>query len=257
MLQPRRPLIAANWKMHLLRGEAATYCRRLKERLGAASGAVTGPEVAIFPSPTLLPTVAEELAGSAISWGGQDLHPEPQGAHTGDVSGAQLADVGCSWVLCGHSERRENHGESDEVVGSKAAMARSAGLLPLICIGETVEQRKANKTFEVLARQLRAALTSRPWPFALAYEPVWAIGTGETATPEQAQQAHAFLRRELAEILGGDSAAGVRILYGGSVKPANAAGLIVQPDIDGFLVGGASLDAGSFSDIIGSSGSGL
>jgi len=257
MAPTRRPFIAANWKMHLLRGEAAAYCRSLRERLAQSASASRGPEVAIFPSPTLLPTVAEELAGSDIAWGGQDLHAETKGAHTGDVSGAQLADVGCTWVLCGHSERRKDYGESDELVGRKAATARTAGLLPLICLGETAEERKKNQTFEVLARQLKAALESRPEPFAIAYEPVWAIGTGETANPEQAQEAHAFLRGELVKLLGEATAAGLRILYGGSVKPGNAAGLIVQEDIDGFLVGGASLDAGSFSDIIGSSGSGL
>jgi len=248
----RRALIAANWKMHLLRQEAKGFCQRLRSRLAETDHA----DVVLFPSFTLLPTVAEQLAGSAIAWGGQDVHEAAKGAHTGDVSAAQLADVGATWALCGHSERRQDHGESNDVVGRKAVAARAAGLLPLICVGETAEQRRQGATFEVLEAQLVAALAGGPWPFALAYEPVWAIGTGETASPEQAQEVHAFLREHLSRLLGAERGEKVRILYGGSVKPANAAGLFAQKDIDGFLVGGASLDADSFSDIIGSSGPG-
>ncbi|HSU83179.1 MAG TPA: triose-phosphate isomerase, partial [Thermoanaerobaculia bacterium] len=203
----------------------------------------------------LIPEVAAGLAGSRIAVGGQDLHPSPSGAHTGDVSGLQLADAGCAWVLCGHSERRQNHGESDEWVGLKvAAAARHRQLTPLICVGETRVERKEGRTFEVLARQLLAALAGGPGPFALAYEPVWAIGTGETATPEIAQEAHRFLRERMAEELGEAAAAAVPILYGGSVTPDNAAQLIVQLDLDGFLVGGASLDPQKFLAIIRCSG---
>ncbi len=241
----RRPLVGGNWKMHLLRGEAEEYCRRLVQGLGGATA-----EVVIFPSHPLLPAVSATLAGSPVACGGQDIHPEEKGAHTGDVSGAQLVDAGCAWVLCGHSERRRDHGESDELVGRKAAAAVGHGLMPLICVGETGDERQAGQTFAVLERQLNRALAARPDPFALAYEPVWAIGTGETATPEMAQEAHRFLRELLADLVGDEAAAARRILYGGSVNPDNAAELYAQPDIDGFLVGGASLDPESFLAII-------
>ena len=244
--EKRRPLIAANWKMNLLQAEAAVWCRALRSDLSGSSGQAG---VVVFPSFPLLPVVARELAGSDLAIGGQDLHPNDKGAHTGDVSGAQLADAGCTWALCGHSERRRDHGESDELVRSKAAAALRHGLTPMICLGETRDERRAGRTFEVLERQLRAALAASAAAFVLAYEPVWAIGTGETATPEMAQEAHAFLRRLL-----GERSGEVSILYGGSVTPDNAAGLIAQPDIDGFLVGGASLDPRNFLTIIRVSG---
>jgi triosephosphate isomerase len=244
----RRPLVAANWKMHLLQADAAVYCRLLRGDLPAGLRS----RVALFPSFPLLPVVSRDLAGSPVAVGGQDLHPEDQGAHTGDVSGAQLADAGCSWALCGHSERRRDHGEPDGLVGRKAAAAVRHGLTPLICVGETREERRAGETFAVLERQLRAALAGWSGGFALAYEPVWAIGTGETATPETAQEAHAFLRGVLCGIT--PDAGGVSVLYGGSVTPGNAASLGTQPDIDGFLVGGASLDPQKFLAIIRASG---
>ena len=248
----RRPLIAANWKMNLLQAEAAVWCRSLRSDLTGSSGQ---SRVVVFPSFPLLPAVARELSGSDIAVGGQDLHPNDKGAHTGDVSGAQLADAGCTWALCGHSERRRDHGESDELVARKAEAALRHGLQPMICLGETRDERHAGRTFEVLERQLRAALGNNPARFAMAYEPVWAIGTGETATPETAQEAHAFLRRLLGDVGGpGQAAEDVSILYGGSVTPDNAAGLIAQPDIDGFLVGGASLDPRNFLTIIRVSG---
>lgn len=242
----RRPIVAANWKMHHLRRDAADYCRGLATGLGDEPPA----EVLIFPPHTLLTTVAQGLEGLAAECGGQDLHPEAEGAHTGDVSGPQLADAGCRWVLCGHSERRRDHGESDGLVGRKAAAAIAHGLVPLICLGESREERQRDETRKVLRRQLAAALAVRPARFELAYEPVWAIGTGETATPETAQEAHAYLRQLLATLVGEERAAAVRILYGGSVKPDNAAALVVQPDVDGFLVGGASLDSEKFLGII-------
>jgi triosephosphate isomerase len=249
----RRTLIAANWKMHLLQAEAAVWCRVLRSDLGPEAERRAG--VLVFPSFPLIPAVARELADSAVGIGGQDLHPEDKGAHTGDVSGLQLADAGCSWALCGHSERRRDHGEPDELVGRKAAAAARCGLTPLVCVGETRDERRAGETFAVLERQVRAALeacSGGGTAFALAYEPVWAIGTGETATPEIAQEAHRFLRGLLAGILAG--AEGVSLLYGGSVTPDNAASLIAQPDIDGFLVGGASLDPQKFLAIIRASG---
>jgi triosephosphate isomerase len=241
----RRPLIGGNWKMHMLGAEAEDYCRRLLQH-----PADLVPEVVIFPSPPFLRLVSEALRGSSVACGGQDIHPADKGAHTGDVSGPQLADAGCEWTLCGHSERRQDHGESDELIGRKAVAARAHGLKPLICIGETAKERRAGDTFAVLDRQLNAALAGRPEPFALAYEPVWAIGTGETATPETAQEAHARIRETLADLIGEEAAASKRILYGGSANPGNAGDLIAQPDVDGFLVGGASLDPERFLAII-------
>jgi len=251
---PRPPLVAANWKMNLLRAEAAEYCRVLRT---GSHPLLPDLQTIVFPPFPLIPEVAAGLAGSRIAVGGQDLHPSPSGAHTGDVSGPQLADAGCAWVLCGHSERRRDHGEDDELVGRKAAAALRAGLAPLVCVGETREERHAGETFPVLERQLAAALAGlaggepgAPPRFALAYEPVWAIGTGETATSATAQEAHRHLRRELGRELGEARAAAVRILYGGSVTPDNAAALYAEPDVDGFLVGGASLDPRKFLSIM-------
>lgn len=255
----RRPLVAANWKMHHLAADAWAFCLRFtgdgcpygEATTGADS---TAPETVIFPSHPLLPAVAAGLEGSGVAWGGQDLHAEDSGAHTGDVSGAQLADAGCAWALAGHSERRHDHGEDDARVAAKIAAAVRHGLQPMFCLGETGDERQAERTWEVLDRQLAAALAvlpSDPAGFAVAYEPVWAIGTGLTATPETAQEAHAHLRQRIAAQRGAETAQAVRILYGGSVKPGNAAELIAQPDLDGFLVGGASLDAESFLAIIG------
>jgi triosephosphate isomerase len=245
----RRPLVGGNWKMHMVSAEARELSRALVARLDQPLA-----EVVLFPSAPLLPVVAEVLAGSPLAWGGQDIHVEDSGAYTGDVSGPQLADVGCSWALCGHSERRRDHGESDELVGNKALAANRNGLTPLICLGETLTERQDGDTFSVLERQLNAALAGRPDPFALAYEPVWAIGTGETATPEIAQEAHHFLRETLADLIGEAAAAAKRILYGGSANPQNVADLMALPDVDGFLVGGASLDPEKISTIIGCCG---
>jgi triosephosphate isomerase len=231
--------------MHMLRDQAVGFCRDLLTGLDEQKS-----EVVLFPSFPLLPAVADALANSAVACGGQDLHTEDKGAHTGDVSGSQLVDAGCRWVLCGHSERRSDHHEDDELVGQKALAANRYGLYPMICLGETLEERRAGRTFEVLERQLNAALQGRPDPFALAYEPVWAIGTGETATPEIAQEAHRFLRQHLADLLGDEVARVKRIVYGGSANPQNAGTLIAEPDIDGFLVGGASLDPEKFLAII-------
>ncbi len=255
----RRRIVAANWKMNLLRAEATVHVRLLRGELMEMSGQT---RVVVFPSFPLIQAVAEELAGTHfadIGVGGQDLHPEDKGAHTGDVSGAQLADSGCTWVLCGHSERRQNHGEDDAVVARKVAAALRHGLAPMICVGETRDERRAGETFQVLERQVRAALEpfgtrSEPGEMALAYEPVWAIGTGETATPEMAQEAHRFLRGLLGTVFGEDRAGDLPILYGGSATPGNAAGLIAQTDVDGFLVGGASLDPQKFLSIIRASG---
>ena len=243
----RKTIAAANWKMNHLRRDAEIWCETLGRCLAAES---PNAEILLFPSATLLPTVAAGLAEIPAAWGGQDLHPATSGAHTGDLSGPQLVDVGCTWALCGHSERRSNHHESDELVGTKARAATDHGLVPLICLGESKDERSSGATFDVLRRQLEAALAPAPATFELAYEPVWAIGTGETATPALAQEAHAFLRQELGRIANEKIAASTRILYGGSVKPDNADELIREKDIDGFLVGGASLDAEKFHAII-------
>jgi triosephosphate isomerase len=239
--------------MHLLASEARAYCRQLLAAAPPSGTGSAGVEVALFPSFPLLPVVAVELVGSAVGLGGQDLHPEQAGAHTGDVSGAQLRDAGCGWVLVGHSERRRDHGEDDALVAKKLATARRCGLAAVLCLGETREERRAGRTLEVLERQLAAALAAAPASgegWVVAYEPVWAIGTGDTATPEQAQEAHAFLRARLAALGSPELASSLRLLYGGSVKPDNAAELFAQPDVDGFLVGGASLDAAKFLAII-------
>ena len=256
-----RRIVAGNWKMNLLKGDAADFCRDLKR--GLAAPPEVDVRVVIFPSFPLIPVVSRELLDSEVEVGSQDLSPEDKGAFTGDVSGPQLADAGCTWVLCGHSERRQYHGETDEVVARKASAAVRHRLTPMICLGETRDERRAGRTLEVLERQLRAVIAGvadlEDWPFALAYEPVWAIGTGETATPEIAQEAHRFLRLTLGEILpsgtgGGDSIPSIPILYGGSATPDNSPGLSAQPDIDGFLVGGASLDPQKFLAIIRGSG---
>jgi len=250
----RRTLVAANWKMHHLAADARAFCAHLTAE-GSPYAAPSAPavEAVVFPAFPLLPGVAAGLAGTPVAVGGQDLHPADAGAHTGDVSAPQLLDAGCSWALAGHSERRHDHGEDDALVAAKIAAAVRHGLLAMVCVGETAAERRAGRTLEVLDRQLAAALAELPADagrFAVAYEPVWAIGTGDTATPDIAQQAHAHLRRRVAEARGAATADALRLLYGGSVKPGNAAELIGQRDVDGFLVGGASLDAASFLAII-------
>lgn len=244
----RRMVVGGNWKMNLLADDVRGWLDGFRAGLDRAGGLPA--EVVVFPTSLWIPRVAGALADTGVACGGQDIHPAASGAHTGDVAGPQLAAAGCTWVICGHSERRQDHGESDELVGRKAAAAVAAGLQPMICIGETGLERHAGRTFEVLDRQLAAALAAAPEPFTLAYEPIWAIGTGETATPEQAQEVHRHLRERLADRLGNEAAETRRILYGGSVKSGNAAELAAQEDIDGFLVGGASLDPREFLAII-------
>ena len=247
----RRPLVAANWKMNFVKYDAADFCRTLRRQL-ATMGAPA--RTVIFPSFPLIPVVARELVETEVAVGGQDLHPEDRGAFTGDVSGRQLADAGCSWALCGHSERRRDHHEGDELVGRKVEAASRCGLTPLVCVGESKPERQAGRTLQVLERQLRAALAGHPETFAVAYEPVWAIGTGDTATPAAAEEAHRYLRQLIGELMGEAVAAVVPILYGGSATPETAGGLIAEADVDGFLVGGASLDPQKFLAIIRHSG---
>jgi triosephosphate isomerase len=245
----RKPFIAGNWKMHGRAGEARALAAGLKERLGG----VTNVDVGIAPPFTALDTVHGEIAGTSILLGGQNLHEEPKGAFTGEISAAMLVEAGCQFVIVGHSERRQFFGETDAGVAKKLRAAAAAGLVPIVCVGETLAEREAGRTEAVVEGQIRGALTGlgdvAPG-LVVAYEPVWAIGTGRTATPEQAEEVHAKIRGWLREILGAERAEATRIQYGGSVKADNAKTLLSQPNIDGALVGGASLDAASFEAIV-------
>lgn len=210
---------------------------------------VKGAEVAVCPPAIYIPETQAQLAGTPISWGGQDVSVHESGAYTGEIAGSMLRDFDCKYVIIGHSERRTYHGESDRLVAEKFTAARNAGLVPIFCIGETLEEREAGLTEEVVGRQVDAVIdhcgAQMLGEGVIAYEPVWAIGTGKTATPEQAQEVHAFIRQRVARH-SGEVAEGLRILYGGSMKPDNAAQLMAKPDIDGGLIGGASLKAGDF-----------
>jgi triosephosphate isomerase len=243
----RRKLIAGNWKMHGSRSMAEALVSEI-----AAQRPQTA-DVLVFPPFPYLAELAARHGAGGIGFGAQDVSEhEGQGAYTGEVSAAMLADVGAQWTLVGHSERRHYHRESDELVARKFAAACAAGLTPILCIGETLEERQSGQTEAVLSRQLGAVIAHcgiAPFYTAvIAYEPVWAIGTGQTASPEQAQQAHAFIRSQL-EREDGMIARLTRLLYGGSVKAANAAALFAQPDVDGGLIGGASLTADDFLGI--------
>ena len=246
----RVPLIAGNWKLNLGPSDA----RAVAEALVPAVAGRGDVEVALFPTALSIPTVLQAVEGSGITVGVQEIHHADSGAFTGTNSPAMARSVGCAWALIGHSERRQLFGETDEGVAAKVLSALSAGLLPMVCLGETLEQRDAGQVEAVVTRQLAAALgTLRPDQVAtltLAYEPVWAIGTGRTASPEQAQEVHALLRAWLRDHYPAYVAEQVRILYGGSVKPHNAAELLSCADIDGALVGGASLKAETFAPIV-------
>ena len=245
----RRPLIAGNWKMHLTLGQSVDLAKAVKDGAAGAPG-----EIAVCVPFTALSVVSQVLQGSPVKLGAQDLFWETQGAFTGEISPAQLVDAGAKLVIIAHSERRRYFNESDEQVNKKLKAALSAGLVPILCIGETLEEREAGRTFKVLQTQLEGGLKGfAPAELAslvIAYEPVWAIGTGKTATPDQAQEAHLFIRKQCAKLYGEGFAAGVRILYGGSVTDANVDALMSQPDLDGALVGGASLKAQSFLRIM-------
>ena len=252
----RRRMVAGNWKMHGTRGSIGELVSGLRER---AQHGRPSPQVVLFPPFPYLAHVGQALnagageGNSPFLTGGQDVSAHGQGAHTGEVSAGMLVDCGCSHVLVGHSERRADFRETDELVARKFRKASGAGLIPVLCVGESLEEREAGQTSTVVARQLGAVLdlcgAAAFGSAVLAYEPVWAIGTGHTATPGQAQQVHARLRGEIARA-DAKIAAGLRILYGGSVNGANAAALFAQPDIDGGLVGGASLDVKEFWRII-------
>lgn len=246
----RRPLIAGNWKMHLSLGEAAALARAL----AASCGNCTDREVMIAPAFTALAAVAEAVRGSAIRVGAQNVAWEREGAFTGEVSPPMLTGIGVETAIVGHSERRQIFREDDTMINRRLLAALAAGLVPVLCIGETLEEREAERTFAVLEGQLRSGLqgvtTAEASRVVLAYEPVWAIGTGKTASKEQAQEVHGFLRGLLGQLFEKNIAESIRILYGGSVKPDNIDALMAQPDIDGALVGGAALTAESFERIV-------
>lgn len=246
MSHPRRPLVAGNWKMHLNRSGAVT----LAQSVAAGAGQVAAAQLAVCPPSVYIDAVRQALAGSSVAWGGQNLYHQSQGAFTGEISAGMLVDLGCRYVILGHSERRHLMGETDAMVCDKTKAALAAGLVPIVCLGELLAEREAGQTAAVIARQFQGSLAGLAADdvarLVIAYEPVWAIGTGKVATPAQAQEVHAELRRLLAERYNPATAAAVRILYGGSVKAANAAELLQQADIDGALVGGASLEAGEF-----------
>jgi triosephosphate isomerase (TIM) len=247
----RTPVIAGNWKMHGRTAEARRLAKGLRDRLAASAA---DRQIVVAPPYTALTVVASELAESPIALGAQNVHWEARGAYTGEVSAAMLIDAGCRWVIVGHSERRQFFGETDETVNRRARAALKAGLIPIVCVGETLAERDASRTLEVVERQVQAALLDLQAAdiktLCIAYEPVWAIGTGRTATPEQAEEVHAEIRRIVAEIVGDGTADRTRILYGGSVKPDNIDTLMKEPDIDGALVGGASLEVDSFGRIV-------
>lgn len=246
----RIPLLAGNWKMHGTRREALTLVHALLPRVAE----VTGREVLLAPPFTALEAVAEAIAGHRILLGAQNVHWEPKGAFTGEVSVAMLKEARCTHVIVGHSERRQYFGETDESVGKRTRAALAGGLVPIVCVGETLAQRDGETTAQVVTSQVSGALhglTSEDLArLVVAYEPVWAIGTGRTATPAQAQEVHALIRQRLGALASPAVAQGVRILYGGSVKPDNVDALMAEPDIDGALVGGASLDAEGFARIV-------
>lgn len=248
----RKPFVAGNWKMNTDSQSAVD----LAKSVAAGTGGVAGEkiDVAVIPPFVYLQSVAREIDGSSIALGAQDVYTEPKGAFTGEISVSMLKDVGCEYVLCGHSERRHVIGETDELINKKLSAVLAGGLLPILCVGELIEQRQAEKTEEVVISQVKKGLDDISIEdmekVTVAYEPVWAIGTGLTATSEQAQEVHALIRKLIAELYDEQLADKIRIQYGGSAKPGNAAELMAQADVDGLLVGGASLKADDFVAII-------
>ena len=241
----RRFLIAGNWKMHKGVGETSAFIEGL-----LATGPSPTVDVVVSPPYTSLPAAAMLLTGSSIGLAAQNVHWESSGAFTGEISGEMLSELGAEWVIVGHSERRTLFGETDRTARDRARAAQQAGLKVIYCIGETLEERESERTFQVLESQTDGLGSLSGAELVVAYEPVWAIGTGRTASPEQAQEAHAFIRGCLERAFSTEEAAGIRILYGGSLKPGNANELLSKPDVDGGLIGGASLDVDSFSAII-------
>ena len=246
----RTPMIAGNWKLHKTLDEAASLVNELKSAVAGNDNV----EVVVSPVFTALAKAVEATKGSNIKVAAQNCYPEPSGAFTGEVSVPLLKDTGCDYVIIGHSERRQLFGESDEFINKKAHAIVETGLGTILCIGETLEERESDQMFDVLRRQVRFGLkgltAEQMKGVVIAYEPVWAIGTGVTASDEQAQEAHAFIRALLTEKFDQQTGDATRILYGGSVKPGNVDGLMSQPDVDGALVGGASLKAEDFARIV-------
>ena len=244
----RKPIVAGNWKMNKTTHEAGELATGIRQKLGALDGV----DVVVCPPFTVLGAVAQALAGSRVGLGAQNMHWEKEGAFTGEVSAAMVRDAGCRYVILGHSERRTCFHETDGDVNRKTRAALAAGLTPIVCVGETLAERDGKRMEAVVTTQVQqslAGLGDGLKRIVIAYEPVWAIGTGRTATPAQAQEAHALIRRVVAG-MDAEVAPTVRIQYGGSVKPSNARELFSQPDIDGGLIGGASLDVASFVDIV-------
>ena len=246
----RRPFIAGNWKMNLDRSGAVALAREVAERAKRFDYV----EVAVFPPSVYVDAVAEALKGSPVGWGVQNVYHRPNGAFTGEISVSMLLDLGCRYAILGHSERRQHFGDTDEEVNRKLLAVLAAGLVPIVCVGERLDQREAGQTLEVIRRQIGGSLAGlsadQMAHVVIAYEPVWAIGTGKTASPEQAEEVHLALRNLLEQRYNGEVAQGVRIQYGGSVTAEKAPKLLVQPDIDGALVGGASLVAAEFEGIL-------
>ncbi|MCK4752381.1 MAG: triose-phosphate isomerase [Planctomycetes bacterium] len=248
----RKPFVAGNWKMNTDSHSAVDLAKALVS--GAADVAGISVDVAVCPPFVYLQAVTSAISTANIAVGAQDIYFEQKGAFTGEISTSMLKDVGCAYALCGHSERRHVLGETDELINKKVTAAISGGILPILCVGELLEEREAKKTSEVVTRQIKEGLAGlsaeKLSAVTLAYEPVWAIGTGLTATPDQAQEVHALIRKLIGELYDSKSAEEIRILYGGSAKPDNAAELMGQEDVDGLLVGGASLKADDFVAII-------
>jgi triosephosphate isomerase len=250
MNSKRRPIIAGNWKMNKTTVEA----RDLTQKLIPLISGVSGRDIVLAPPFTALQAVAEVIKGTGIGLSAQNMHWEDKGAFTGEISAEMLLDLGCKYVIIGHSERRQSFGETNETVNKKLRQALNKGLLPIVCVGETLNEREAGKANEVIERQITGALkgvtAAEMQKVVIAYEPVWAIGTGKTASPEQANEIHGFIREKIETAYGKEVAGAVRIQYGGSVTPENVSSLMAMPDIDGALVGGASLKPESFAALV-------
>lgn len=249
-MNKRIPIVAGNWKMNKTVGEAVELVNQLKQRLSD----IKGREIIVCPPFISIVVVKEVIKNSNIKLGAQNMYFEKSGAYTGEISPLMVKDAGCEYVIIGHSERRQYFGETDEGVNKKMHVAWENGLIPIVCVGETLPQREKNETFSVIERQVKTGtaglIAGQPEKLVIAYEPVWAIGTGKTATPPQAEEVHSFIRKLYSEIYGKNAAESVRILYGGSVKPNNISEIMKQPNIDGGLIGGASLKVDDFVKLV-------